>query len=267
MRTHFRGAHRAVGGAATAVLYALVLGCDTVTMKDVPGADPSIQNLPKFAVVGDVATVADVPSSQRPAEIAKAFEAILARIPEEKRAEARTELEEPFIGMPVATIDPESARLWSRIVSLRLADARESRPRAGIANAIPNAAIRVALVASVEDQSARAVVVRRPDDNGVPLVLVPTQTASGEALMRGLQAAERTLRTYKPTPGKSAIVTVRFGAKRKEPTPNQKKLFEPWEAAIVALRNVGQTDVPGVGPARTVMMLAPGRVQVRPRND
>jgi hypothetical protein len=82
---------------------------------------------PQFKIVGDPASVADVPASQRNAEIRKAWEAAIERLPEPLREGAREEMVKGWVGVPISSSDPEIARLWSRMLSLRMAEVEEER--------------------------------------------------------------------------------------------------------------------------------------------
>lgn len=213
------------------------------------------QDLPQFKVVGDPASVADVPASQRNAEMRKAFEGIFAQLPNSQRAAAREEMEIGFVGVPISSHNPEIARLLSRILSLKMAESEDSRESRELqAKLDAQAIIRVALVAKLEDSTSRATVVRRPDDLGIPLLLLPENTATGEDLLRGLQAASRSIRGYKPLAGTSSIIAVRFGSKRKEPSEKMRATFAKWESALASLRQAPVVDLRGYGKARVTKM-------------
>lgn len=216
------------------------------------------RDLRQYPISADPSTVSDVPPDAREAEIRKAFEGIIARLPESQREGARQELQRGFVGRPISSHDPEIARLWSRVLSLTEASLR-SKSRTAPREVSTGPSVRVALVQKLKDSTFRAMVVRRPDDGGIPTLLLPETSATGEDLLRGLQAARRTTARYKPTPGRESIVAVRHGAKRKEPSDRMKATFAPWEETLARLRQVATTDLKGYGSARVTMMIAPAR--------
>jgi len=238
----------------------ILFGCtDQPTVKDAPDMTQG-KDLPQFSIVGDPGSVADVPASQRDTEIRKAFEGIFAQLPESQRAAARVEMEKGFVGLPISSHNPEIARLWSRILSLKMAELERPRVRRELqSNVMAQINIKVALIAKLEDSTFRAMVVRRPDDEGIPLLLLPENAANGEDLLRGLQAAGRSISGYRPTAGKSSIIAVRFGSKRKEPSERMRATFTKWEGALSALRQAPKVDLKGYGKARVTMMSNPGR--------
>ena len=220
--------------------------------RDNPRPSP---DAPYFAIVSDPTSVGSVPENERQAEMRKALEAIIARLPQEQREGARRELEVGWVGRPIASKDPETARLWSRLLSLQAATEGERQP-------IRQGSIKVALVGSLDDPTFRALVVRRPDDAGVPLLLLPQETATGEDLLRGLQAASRSL-GYTSQAGKQRTIAVRYGPKRQQQRLPVRMSFAKWDAALAHLRGSPQVDLEGYGKARVIVMASITRSRTR----
>lgn len=74
---------------------------------------------------------------------------------------------------------------------------------------VRNVQVKVALVPVTSSHKARVVLIRTPDDNGRPTVLLRAEDATPADLSLGLSAAEASVRNLGPNPTKASRVSIR----------------------------------------------------------
>jgi hypothetical protein len=203
-----------------------------------------------------------VPGSRKAEEDA-AIAAILERVPPGQRSRVLAALNDTttFLG---ASSDPVIAEQLGVIASIRAAD---MRARAEIAKAKKTELlrdrirIRIALVPSLDQPGTRAVVLRRPDDSGVPLLLLPEQGVTSADLARGLRAATLAQRRYGQRPSHAARLVLRNGRGGAVVAPNDAKAV----ALLAELRSRAPQAIPGVGTGRLMEILHRGTAPNDPR--
>jgi hypothetical protein len=231
----------------------LVTACtdDTTTMPR--HADGKQQQFPA-TIDPSVYTPDYVPGSRKASEDA-AIEAILARLPEKVRTRARADLNDRSVVIGGST-DPVIAQHLGVIASIRQADARArvEAARAKDAEAARDRIrVRVALVPSVRQAGARAVVLRKTDDGGVPLLLLPEPTVTTTDLARGLHAATVARKRYGARTSRNTSLVLREG--RRVPVRAIDEHDQKSVALLAELRGRDPQTLPGVGTARVMDVL------------
>jgi hypothetical protein len=187
----------------------------------------------------------------RRAEEQAAIEEILRRTPRNHQGRMKEILDDRNATF-VSSSDPEVARLLGTIASIRAVDNTVAieRGRAAMLSDLEDQKRRVTvtlvLVPSLPTQDARAVVLRRPQDNGRPLLLLSATDATPADLRLGLRAAAAAFVRYGPSPISERRVLVK---------PVTESIR--WEAAshsemITKLRASPLRVIPGLGSLRAM---------------
>ena len=231
------------------VLGALVLAaCNdsaVATMETPPKNGPQL--------TGALSNIPDHVAGARRSEELAAIEELIARMPPEHRERARTLLAKGAVA--VTSADPEIARLWSTIASIRQADfeARRRSP-VTVSSTSDSQAVIVALVNEVPIKGARAVIIRRPDDGGVPTVLLSERDASAEDLFRAVRVSTSTrLRKL----GESIRKEIRFALRRTTASASPASIEPKWGVALADLRSQAEQELPQIGKGRAIILRMP----------
>lgn len=168
------------------------------------------------------------------------IEEILLHYPPGLRSEARAYLEDTTA--MIGSHRPEVATLMQELAALRLKD-HSARAEDVSENAVPaeqRCRISVALVPGMA-QGVRAVVIRRPNDGGRPLLLL-RDDATGVELEFGLQMAARALSTFGEIVSEAHRIEYRGG------TAGQSIHFAPrFDSGIALIRRALPRDIDGIG--------------------
>jgi hypothetical protein len=235
------------------VVLTLILGVVTASCSDKsePMAGQNSQP-PSFSVTVDPTLAAGATDDERQRLISEATQAVLARTPEDLRDRARAMLEDPAAS-PVTSTDPEIARQLGIIQSVRAAVAAEAQsqetpsPRVTQEELDAAVSVTVALVPTLPVSHAQAVVVRRPGDDGVPLLLLSEGTVTTETLALGLRAAAIARDRHGPQVERTQMDHLRFAKKRAAPDMSKYARYEPY---LTALRATKTTRLDPYGDAR-----------------
>ena len=236
----------------TSRMLAIFIG--TVVLISCTETEPPMANSPDgqamHRVVIDTA-IAKLSAVERQKLEHDAIERIVARAGESSRAGIRERL---ATGATISSAsDPEVARLLGVIASARnpilseaggvAAGAAGSRPKA------PPTIVRIALVKKVgpDDQQARVVLRRMPDDGGVPLLMVAESASSGE-VEQGLRAAILSVKRN-PT-GVSVPSLLRFT--KAAPQALEKKTRA--KRILKDVREVASARHDGIGQAKVLLI-------------
>lgn len=133
---------------------------------------------------------------RRQAEEEQAISEVVRRFPKGQRQAIRNALENPH-GFSGGSLDPEVARLIGVIYSRRAANrtgtvaAARIQEEARAAQSSSRVRVRVAVVQSLSRTDALGLVIRSPDDGGVPLVVFSEGSLNDDDLAAGINAAIR----------------------------------------------------------------------------
>ena len=242
---------RLVAVTATTAIFAT--GCVDHTATMPPRSDGKKPQFP--ATIDQSVYTPDYVPGSRKAEEDAAIEAILERLPEAFRTQARSELNNRSVVVGAST-DPIIAQHLGVIASIRQADARAraEASRAKDAEALRDRVrVRVALVPSIQQAGARAVVMRKTDDGGVPLLLLPEATVTNTDLARGLRAATLARTRYGALASRNTSLVLRDG--RRIPARATDDQDRKSAALLAELRGRAPQSIPGVGTARVMDVL------------
>jgi hypothetical protein len=230
-----------------AIALASVAGCDarSTTMPNTPKG-PSV----KFPIEIDRAVYStNYVAGSRKADVDAAIRAVLDRAPQQYRAVLKSQLENPAVVVGGSN-DAETTKYLSLIASIRQADARakgEANRAADLEKRRNRVRVQVGLVSSLPEPNARAVVLRRTNDGGLPLVLLP-ESANGNDLDHALRAAAITARRYAKVAKKPTRVVI-----RQSKVTQPRKEERPGSRAILnELRSRELREIPGVGRGRLI---------------
>ena len=112
--------------------------------------------------------------------------------------------------------------------------------------------VTVALVPQLSDSRAQAVIIRRPDDGGRPLVLLRESGAAPSDLAGGLKAAALAIRKFGEAPLAEQRLTIRASGSR-APAPKSGQAA----ALLEELKSSVPRAIPGVGSVRAMDILTP----------
>jgi len=199
---------------------------------------------PQHAVVAHPEAYANLSPAARAQAEAATIEAIVARVPAKFQAEMRKQLG-PQAGRDVSfqsSADPELARLLGELISLRQAGRTRVAP---VADEDTTIHVILALVPQVNTPGARVSVIRRPDDGGKPIVLLPETDLSKEDILLGLRAAAASYRRHG-----IAVSTERKMAVRSKARSARGAAVPVVDRNVMNLKNAARINVPGVGRVR-----------------
>ena len=114
-----------------------------------------------------------------------------------------------------------------------------------------------ALVAELPDRpklGVYAVIIRRPDDEGIPTVILQESTADPEVLSAAVRVA---LSTTRRSMGGAIRKEVRMSLRRSAQSPPNRVVEPKWALALADLRAQVDGNVPGVGRGRALMLTIP----------
>jgi len=214
-----------------------------------------------FAVRVDPSYAAQLTPEQAKADELQAIEALVERVPAEQRANVRRILTMPSV-TPMRAADPEAARLLCVIGSIRAARsapaaqnlAGDGAARLAQRRATPGFVVQVALAPELPISNARAVVIRHPGDNGMPLLLLSESGATADDLNRGLRVAiEERDRLGVHVQSKVSTPVRETPSSVSGPIEDS----EQFSRLLAHLRTVPQRSVPGVGAVRSVGLKVP----------
>lgn len=170
---------------------------------------------------------------------------ILLHYPPQLRAQARMFLEDTT--STVMSQRPEVSGLMEELASLRLKEhmTRSQSIAASETPAQDRCRVSVALVPGMAT-GVRAVVIRRPNDKGIPLLLLRDDATAVE-LEFGLKMAARSLSTF----GETATEAHRIEYKGGPPLQPQ-HLGSRFESGIALVRQAVPRPIEGVGQVRTL---------------
>ena len=183
--------------------------------------------------------------------------ALSLRVPSEHRANLRQLLEQPpgMGGGFRSSTDPEIARHLAVLQSLQELQsaewqrAPEATPRGGERTGI-EVPVTVALVPDLGAPDMRAVVIRRPNDRGQPLLLLRESDATTTDLGRGLRAAAMSVRRYGAVPARA--MTMQFRTFRGTATTNSAST----QALLDMVRSSPVRSIAGVGRVPAAEIIA-----------
>ena len=203
--------------------------------------------------VWTTATMTDRHAAER-----AAIEEILTRLAPQHRALARRILEDrETTATFVSSTDPEIARLLSVITATRAADNVEMVRKAEAdrekddRETVRRVRVLVALVEDLGGEDIRATVIRRPDDEGRPLLLLSAVDFTSTDLAFGLRLAANSVPRYGIAPAVEHKLQFRdqapqSGARRQAALPDE-------QAAL--LRRSPFRLIPGIGSVRALDMV------------
>jgi hypothetical protein len=177
---------------------------------------------------------------------AQIIDEILEHYPAQLRAQARVYLEDRTAS--VGSNRPEVAGLLAELTTVR-SKASLARQNTLVSTPVEeHFRLTVALVPNLA--KAQAVVIRTPDDNGHPILLL-REDATGADLAFGLSMAAQALAKYGDTPAT---------AKRIEYTSHGRKqathLPAKYDGGLALIRRTSPRDLPGIGQVRSMDMFA-----------
>jgi len=188
---------------------------------------------------------ADLSPAERAKKERETIDAIVERVPAQFRAEMRTQLE-PRAGRDIAfasSADPELARLFGELASLRQANG----PRRAAPAQVEDTTIHVilALVPKLDAPGARVSVLRRPNDKGIPIVLLQESDVTKDDILLGLRGAVAAYRRHGAAPEKESKMAVRAKAR------SSKGAAVPVvDRNVENLKKAALMNIPGVGKVR-----------------
>lgn len=249
------GPRRRVPSSISLIVFALagLSACDgdgTTTMspkdKDPVPAVP-VQPDPSFSGSAEV--------EQLRRQERQVIQQILERVPFENRPQMAVLLADRSKRL-AGTSDPTLAPLLNQLAGIRLAlhkDAKERAAREDIARGAAGERVPVllAMVPTLSDPSARAAVLRRPEDNGIPILLLPESSATVQDLERGLGVAATASEQYGREPAHPVTLTLRRPRASSRDVQNERLV-----SLLDRLRQAPLKTLEGLGEARTMVVMA-----------
>jgi hypothetical protein len=207
----------------------------------------------KYAVKVDQRIRENHVEGSRRGEELDAIRQLLDRTAPADREAVRRVVESPFATFSDAD-DPESARLLGVIRSIREADAaaRSEKNSASSTSLVGDMdgrlSVSLALTPSGEHDDGAARIIRRPNDQGIPLVVLPEASTTDESLAEALRIALRSVDQYGTSPKRATTITLKRNAqialRPGKPIPAD------WRAALAVVRQAPVGNVQGLGPVR-----------------
>jgi len=230
-------------GFLLASVIAVCISCDAY---DVPTTGSKEVSTLRFPVSIDPLIANKHVVGSRKGEEEAAIQSLLSRVPAEHREQLDKLLRDPF-STPTHAPDVEGARLLSLIASIRAADA-QGRVKQGAELAVAmdleqRVPVAIALVPRMKQVDHIAAIIRRPDDNGVPLLVLPEAASEGDlslGMRRAISASDK-------GPVKTSTVVV---IARNAPTVQSKPASSDWIEALRLAHSATRSTVRGVGNAR-----------------
>lgn len=227
-----------------------------MTKSDRPG------DRPRYAAVVDSAVPANYVVGSRSAEEKAAIAALLERTPKEARDVVMKALQASHI-RKFESYDPEIARLFGLVASIRAVDARAQAANRELdlkeAPAPPDAKrfrVRIALVERIQGVPSDAIAVasREPGDEGIPLLVIASDIDHKD-LHRALGVARLALEQGGTEAAARTAVTLR----RRLPKENSRAAPQHdearWRSMLAEIRAAPERVVDRIGRARVIEFL------------
>lgn len=215
---------------------------ETVMSPSVPAGRPAIMISPEPAAVAAMSTASDLEAREE-----AAIAAILRRVPSDKRAQIEAVLRDPR-ATPHGSTEPELAVLLRDLATIRAA--RHPAPSARAPKA-ERQRVSLALVGSLRRPDARAIVLRVPGDDGIPLVVLPSSAAASDLAfaVRGAKAARARF-------GRSVSARTELVLRNERALPAGQQ--ERWAPILEELRRAPERQVDSaIGTARVLTVAVP----------